>query len=83
MRHEDGVILRWYDIGVELMEEKNTVALDEIRSNHSNDVSRCCTEMLKKWLRYDPDADWDKLARALYKIGLRTAAENIRSEIND
>ena len=58
----------------------NTTALDEIKSNFSDDVNKCCTEMFKKWLQYNPEANWDQLASALSEVGLITAAKNIKSK---
>ena len=79
MRREAGVTVEWYDIGVELL-DGNTVALEEINKKYPNDVNKCCTAMFKKWLQYNPEADWDKLASALDEVGLTTAAENIKSK---
>ena len=82
MRHETGVTVKWYDIGVELL-SGNTVALDEIQAKYSSDVNKYCTEMFKTWLQHNPEANWDQLASALSEVGLNTAAENIKSEFTD
>ena len=79
MRNETGVTLKWYDIGLELL-DGNNVPLDEIKENYPNDVNKCCTEMFKNWLQYNPEANWDQLASALSEVGLITAAENIKGE---
>ena len=36
--------------------------------------------MVSKWLDYDPEASWDKLANALNTMGKNTIAANIRSK---
>jgi hypothetical protein len=36
--------------------------------------------MVSKWLDYDPEASWDKLANALNAMGKNTIAANIRSK---
>jgi hypothetical protein len=36
--------------------------------------------MLSKWLDYDSEASWDKLANALNAVGKNTIAANIRSK---
>ena len=82
MRREAGITVEWYDIGLELF-DGNTVALDEIKAKYSSDVNACCTEMFKKWLQYNPEADWDQLASVLSEVGLTTAAENIKSEFTE
>ena len=79
MRHERGVTIKWYDIGLELLDSNAAVALEKIKANHPNDVDKCCTEMFQKWLECKPDANWDQLVSVLTKVGLMTAANNIRS----
>ena len=56
------------------------VALDEIKAKYSSDVNKCCTEMFKKWLQYNPEANWDQLVSLLSEVRLNTAAEYIKSE---
>ena len=36
--------------------------------------------MLWKWLQFDPEASWEKLATALDKIGKNAIASNVRRE---
>ena len=76
MRHETGLIDKWYDIGLELL-DNDTTALNVIKKNNPNDIEECCTEMFKKWLESNPKANWDKLIVALTTIGMDTAADNI------
>ena len=59
------------------------VALDEIRANYPQNVTMCCIEIFKKWLEYNPEANWDQLDSALRKVGLITAAENIKSKLTE
>ena len=44
------------------------------------DVEDRLRVMLSKWLDYDPQASWDKLANALTAMGKNAIAANIRSE---
>ena len=76
IRHEAGVATRWYDLGVELL-DSNTAVLDVIETNYQSDDDRC-SRMFKKWLEMKTDASWSQLVTALNKIGLKTAADNIR-----
>jgi hypothetical protein len=46
----------------------------------SQDVEDRLQMMLSKWLDYDPEASWDKLANALNAMGKNTIAANIRSK---
>ena len=80
MREETGVTLKWYEIGLELLDSNNVVVLDVIKEKYPNDANKCCTEMFKKWLEYKPDGDWDQLAMALNKLELNSAAKSIKSE---
>ena len=77
IRNEQGVTAKWYDIGLELL-DNDTVALDNIKMNYQSDVDERCTEMFKKWLEKTPDAKWNQLVRALKKVGLIAAAYNIK-----
>ena len=77
MRHDArGVAIRWYTLGVELL-DGDTAVLDVIKTNYQHDDDRC-TEMFKKWLEMKPDASWSQLVTALNDIGLNTAADNVR-----
>ena len=80
MKHEMGVTLKWYDIGMQLLDDDDSVALAKIRENYPNNVNKCYTEMLKKWLLCKSDANWDQLATVFTKVKLDIAAKNIKSE---
>ena len=75
-----GVTRKWHDIGLELLND--AVVLDEITENYPKNINKCCTEMFKRWLEREPDANWDKLVTVLMKVELKTAAENIKSEFS-
>ena len=66
---------QWYDLGLQL--RLPTFILDPIAS-HPVDVRK--RMMLGKWLQYDPEASWEKLACALTLIGHKTTAASIRSQ---
>ena len=66
---------QWYDLGLQL--RLPTFILDPIAS-HPVDVRK--RMMLGKWLQYDPEASWEKLACALTLIGHKTTAANVRSQ---
>ena len=79
-RHEaSGVAIRWYELGVELL-DSSTAVLDVIKTSHQRDDDRC-SEMFKTWLEMKPDASWSQLVTALTNIGMNTAADNIRHSI--
>ena len=66
---------QWYDLGLQL--RLPTSVLDSITS-HPVDVRK--RMMLGKWLQYDPEASWEKLACALTLVGHKTTATNVRSQ---
>ena len=67
----------WYNLGVHLA--LPVYVLDTIKAERLS-VQDSTREMLKKWLDYDPEASWEKLASALEAIDKRTVAENVRRQ---
>ena len=53
--------------------------LDTIKAERLS-VQESMGEMLKRWLDYDPEASWEKLASALDTIGKSAVAESIRRQ---
>ena len=56
------VSLKWYELGVELMDNTRVGQLDIIKANN-NDVSRCCLEALRA-----PGIDMNEVAANVKKI---------------
>ena len=54
---------KWFNFGLALGLSFN--ALDQIESNHPKDSLRCLTEVIKTWLRNNPQSSWQELASAL------------------
>lgn len=61
---------KWYDLGIELLENEDVEELNVIRNNHPNDAGTCCTEMFQLWLRKQPKATWKQLIQALKQPGI-------------
>ena len=78
---QNGVVIKWRELGVQLLNEKNVHFLDEIKVNHTQNVRECCTEMFEEWLRTRLDASWDQLCNALITIDLPVAAKQIKQEL--
>ena len=57
------IALKWYYVGIELLEQGE--ALRKIKANNAGSVSECCADMLKLWLRRQPNATWNQLIFAL------------------
>ena len=70
------VIAEWHDLGIHLGLPESILKL----IGSSPDIESHLRMMLSKWLDYDPEASWDKLANALNTMGKNTIAANIRSK---
>jgi len=75
----DLVADKWYDIGLELLEQKDERTVNIIKRNNAGNVAECCTEMLELWLNRQPNATWNQLIKALRAPGieLNNAASKI------
>ena len=72
-----GITANWFDLGLELLNDYNIV--QNIATDHRNDIHSCCRTMFGEWLERIPDASWNHLVAALDKIGIKYAA-NVVSE---
>ena len=66
---------RWYLLGLQLGVDEHD--LEMIEKNYPRDVDTCKLKMFGAWLRTDPSATYEKLARALAAIGLKNTAESL------
>ena len=79
---QNGVVVKWRELGVQLLNTKDIHYLDEIKANHPQNVRSCCYEMFEQWLKTRLDASWDQLCNALVKIDLPVAAREIKQELS-
>ena len=70
------VATEWYDLGIHLGLPESILKL----IGSSPDIEGHLRMVVSKWLDYDPEASWDKLANALNTMGKNTIAANIRSK---
>ena len=42
--------LKWHDLGLELLEQKDEEELNQIHIDNPNDGSKCCKEMFQLWV---------------------------------
>jgi len=77
----DKVAPKWYDLGVQLLNEGQQLMLNIIEKNNSHDVQECCTKMFDYWLNVDVGANWNKLMEALKMIGKNALAQKIKVNI--
>ena len=69
-------ITEWYELGLQL--KMPLSILDQIAADP--DIKGQKRMMLHDWLQYDDEANWEKLAAALTKIGKKAIATNIRRQ---
>ena len=75
------VATKWYEVGLELLDDSQAKQLDIIKAN-SPDVARCCRDMFKYWLDAHPTASWYKLVNALRATGIEENAVAAALESN-
>ena len=69
------VYAKWYDLGLELLDDKYAGELDIM---HRNDGSKtCCQKMFSKWLKTRDNASWDQLIEAMRTIELSSGASDV------
>ena len=81
----DSIGIKWYDLGIELLEPNDVAELDMIEAENSMDYKKCCTKMFNLWLRKQPAASWNQLVEALRQPGIEliTLATNVEQNILD
>ena len=65
---------KWYELGIELLEDEDVIRLTMIKANHSGDKQKCCLDMLQYWMDTQPEATWHDLVTALKSPGVELAA---------
>ena len=73
------VCTQWSELGLELLDAKDEDKIKIIERNYEvKGVQTCCLKMFEEWRNYGKDiANWDKLVKAIEKIGLKHAASEI------
>ena len=72
------VAVKWYKLGLELLETKHEKSLDLIESDgNKHDLEWCCRKMFRKWLETSVNATWSQLIGAIKSIGLNDVANSI------
>ena len=71
------VAIRWYELGVVLLDTKYQNELTIIEADIRNDAVTCCRKMFSKWLNTDELASWDKLIKAVRIVQLNNVASDI------
>ena len=77
------ITAEWYDIGVDLLDEKKVPVLQTIRNDHPGNSGECTTKMLELWLRVKSDASWNQLIQTFRQpnISLEFLAADIESKL--
>ena len=70
---------KWYDLGLQLLDQEDEEALNIIDKNNNRDIDKCATEMFRLWIQRKPKANWKNLIEALRQpsIKLEALAEKI------
>ena len=55
---------KWYELGIELLDDNQLTQLDVIKNNN-NEVTGRCAEMFQFWLRSHSTVTWQDLIEAL------------------
>ena len=73
------IATKWFEIGVELLDEEDEPRLNTIKVNHPVDAEKCAAEMLQLWREKKPDGSWNQLIEAFREpnIGLTDLALKI------
>ena len=74
------VATKWYELGVELLDEKEECNLNIIESNCGKDVKKSCLEMFRLWLSTNPDASWWQIMEALKSPGVDLSSVAVELE---
>ena len=60
----------WRDLGIELLQQDGIAGLDVIKTNNTDDVTKCCSKMLSLWLQRQTEASWNQLIEAIVQVKL-------------
>ena len=60
---------RWYQLGIQLLDDDQVAQLENIKENNA-DVTERCTALLRYWLRMHPSASWYELVAAMRAPGV-------------
>ena len=73
---------KWYELGVELLDEDQIKQLNNIENDHSESTI-CCRKMLMYWLDSHPYATWYDLVEALKSpsVELKNVASTVETFI--
>ena len=72
----------WFDLGVELLDDRDVGELDTIKQNFPHNTKKCCTEMFQLWLSRCISASWEDLTYALQAIELYHVADKVSQFCN-
>ena len=77
------VAARWYEFGIQLLDNSHLPKLEEIYAAYTHDYRRGCLEMFKYWLQVDKVATWGKVIEALEapSMDFLTESQNVDEEV--
>ena len=72
---------KWYDLGLELLDQEDEQELNVIESDKHGDSEKSTTDMFKLWLSRKPSANWNDIVQALTDIKMNDLATKIKEMI--
>ena len=72
--------IKWFELGLELLDDSQARQLDIIKANNHDDVIKCCQDMFKYWLDTDPTASYNKLVNSLKAPGIEMDTVAVKLE---
>ena len=72
---------KWYDLGLQIMNQKYKSRLAIIKEGGTNDDQVCCRKMLGDWLSADELPTWNKIIYGLKVVGMNYAANSIKMQL--
>ena len=79
MKYRDRIAPYWFEVGIELLQNKYYLNL--VETQHRDNKEQCCMQMLKYWLMVDDEASWNKLIDALQSVHLNAVAARVKRDI--
>ena len=71
----------WRDLGIELLGQDGATQLDVIKASNTDNVTKCCSEMLALWRQRQTKASWNLLMGTLSQVKLNRVAKEIEKRL--
>ena len=72
------ITAKWYDLGLELLDQEDEQDLNVIKSDKYRDLEKSTTDMFELWFSRKHNANWNDLVQALADIKMVVLAKRIK-----